>query len=115
MDILISVEIASQELILADLLDECGRLKDSLTLLDEIVLAPQFATVNSRKALGASDILQFILSIPIGLGTGVAANALYNWLMKNKITKVKIENTIIVLTDDVEQMKTILKDALTRE
>lgn len=115
MNLQVSVEVTDHDALLAELLDENGHLKGPLALGKGIVLSPQFTAIKTKRAIGATDILQFVLSVPVGIGTGVAANALYSWLMKNKVPRAKIETTEIVLTEEKEQTIRLIVKTLTRE
>lgn len=102
MNLLVSLEVSDYNELLADLLDERGRLKDSFTIEDGVTLSPQFSAIITKRAVGAPEVLQFVLSIPVGIATGVAANALYNWLTRSKVPKARIKTTEIVLTEKKE-------------
>jgi len=102
MNLQVSLEVLDHDALLADLLDERGHLKGSFTIGCGVALLPQFTAIKTKRAVGAPEILQFVLSIPVGIATGVAANALYNWLIRSKVPKARIKTTEIVLTEKKE-------------
>lgn len=115
MNLQVSVEVMDHDALLSVLLDESGHLKDSLSLGNGVVLSPQFTAIKTKRAIGATDVLNFVLSVPVGIATGVAANALYSWLVKNNVPKAKIERTEIIVTDEKEQTISLIVKTLTRE
>lgn len=100
MNLQISIEVADYNAITPILLDESGYLKDTHLLGDGVSLSPKFTTIKTKRAIGASDILNFVLSVPVGIGTGVIANVLYAWLTKSNVQSVRIEQTEIIIKDE---------------
>ncbi|ACN17031.1 hypothetical protein HRM2_39730 [Desulforapulum autotrophicum HRM2] len=115
MNIIISVEVAEQNSLFPHLLDESGLISKHISLENDILLSPQFTTINKKRAVGVSDILNFILSIPVGIATGLAANALHSWFVKTKTQRAKINKTEIIITDDKEQTIRLIIKSLTGE
>lgn len=115
MNILISVEVSDHDALLSSILNKSGHIKNSISLENDVLLSPQFTTIKKKKAVGAVDILNFMLSIPVGIATGVAANALYSWFVKNKIPKVKIKKTEITVKNENEQTISLIIKTLTKE
>jgi len=95
----LEVVLNDPEALSSCLLGENGRLLRSIDIGQGIVLEPQFTTLKSSRMTGDLDIFLFLLGIPVGIATQIAADILYDWLSEKKAQKVRIKQQEIIIAD----------------
>jgi hypothetical protein len=85
------------------LIDEDGHLRSNIEMDHGLTLAPQFTSLKSERAVGEADILLFILSIPVGIATDLLASALYDWLTRHKVHRIRIQRSELTILEGKEK------------
>lgn len=69
-----------------------------------------------RKGMGLPEIVELSITVGVGISTGVVANLLTTWLLKNKnrVERVTFERTEIEL-DGAEKITKIITEKITKE
>jgi hypothetical protein len=101
MEYAIDIMIGSREDLKSEICKDDAQIIKEINIGSGVLLKPQFTCAYTNRAIGGGfEILPFVLSIPMGVATGLAANILYSWLFKNNVNRIIIENKIIILTDE---------------
>jgi len=108
----ISIQLSDKEIMDKLLLGEDKNLLEKISIGDKVELLPLFTTFKSKKVVGGNEVLNFLLSVPVGVTTGIIANYLYSWFLKSKTSKIRIEKTEITITEDKETTIKIIIETL---
>ena len=115
MKLLLSAELPKDTSSLISLIEENGKIKKSILLASDAQLIPKFSAIEKKRAIGANEIINFFVSIPIGVATGILANSLYDWLKKAKIQQIRIVKTVVTVTDDKQKTITQIEKTIIEE
>lgn len=85
----LAVMFADVQPLSAAMMGQDGRLKDRIEIGSGVTLCPQFTSIRRAGAIGGTEVLTFLINIPVGIALNMAAAALYDWLCKHGVRRAR--------------------------
>src|ERR1051325_4754515 len=76
-----------------------GRLKEKVEIGNGIKLFPLFTSFRRAGAVGGNEVFAFLIEIPVGVISHFIAMAIYEWITKHGIRRVRANGVEVKITD----------------